>query len=357
MTRRNAVKVAACLVVVACGARANPVPVHNDGAVCAPYLEAAGPLAIPPAGWLTFEPGTPLTIMALLPGARTYELMAKGDDRYRGYGGGRVAFGRAVVMANGVRAVAGASGLLTSVEGDTVGVQASNLATYLVPCEALTPAAAVRRPPQPQPAPPGRRGFVDDESAFLIPVKEHGGERCCSVLWRLSFGDEVDVVSRRGGRVEVRVYRDGYEYQGLVAKAADDGATLRGDVIRTAKPRASGWLVNEQTEEFGRVLLGGRSVLDMVRVGDVCTGEATLRRGAPVLSGPLLTRAAADHVSVREMMAPERDVDVKLLAVAGDYRSVEIVKPAPDVASVIGWVRAADLDDPTCAIAPQRPKP
>jgi len=76
--------------------------------------------------------------------------------------------------------------------------------------------------------------------------------------------------------------------------------------------------------------------------GGPCEGVARLRAHAPLFT------AAPASGDAQLLPSVDRAVAVALVDADGDARRIGIVSPAPAVARAYVWVRAADLDRPTC---------
>lgn len=334
-------------LVASCGARSCPTIAERSG--CVPYVEAAGTHAIPPAGWITFRSGIPLTVTSVPPSGGKFEVAPVADETYRGFGGGRVYFAREVQIADGVRARGGATAALGGAAGGELGVYPSNNQMYLVPCGAIASAPREHAPADPAPV-TAERLRVLLEGAHLIPASQYGDEGCCSTLWRLGPGQQVELLSVDGNRAEVRFERDGYVYTGLVAEWSDGQVVLRADLLGVTSDRGDPeMLIGQNPGGDSIVMLGKRDPMVMTSFGASCSGTALLRARSPMFSGPIRTRAASDNKTpVREIPVLDRDVEVTLRSVLDDFRAVEIANPTPEVASIVAWVRDSDLDRPTC---------
>jgi len=310
---------------------------------CVPYLEASGALAIPPAGWITFEPGTVLTVTSLPHPGGMFEVAPATDARYRGLGGGRVYFARDVQIATGIRARRGAAAVLGGIDGSRLGVYATNNRMYLVPCDAISTAAVESASASSPPVTRDKLRVLREDAHLIVEGEE-------STIWRLGPGQQVEVLGIDGHRAEVRFERDGFVYTGLVAQWHDGQLVLRGDLLAMPDERDDPeMLIGQNPGGEPIVLLGKSDSTRMADFGVTCAGKAVLRARSPLFSGPIRSRAPADNETpVREIPPLDLDAHVTLRAVLDDYRAVEITNPTPEVASIVAWVRAGDLDRPTC---------
>lgn len=342
LNTRSAPVLVVVAIVGGCGTRVCPTPPAR-GPCVPPYIEAAVDLENPPAAEVTFRAGTPLMVTAMFMPEGRYELAPVGDGTYRGIGAGRVYFARDIELAHGIRAVAGASAMLQDFAGGEVGVRANNGQTYQVSCEALAGSRGSRAADDDF-AQPNLR--VLSGNASLISAREYGTSDCCIPLWHLGEGDPVDLLALDGSRAEVRFRRDGFIYEGLVADNVDMNI-LRSDLLDAPNENISMTALDQNTAMSG---ISGvpRGPLDMKAMGHACSGKAILARGAPLLSGPVQIREFEDALAVREIQTIWDPVEVALQATSGEYRSVAIADPTPVVTSLKVWVRAVDLDRPTC---------
>ena len=338
-------RIAAVLSVASgCGVH-HPCPPKVDEAPCIPYIEAAELLDIPPAGSLTFEPGTPLAISARAPKGGRYEMSLEGNSMFRGFGGGRVYFGQDVSISKGIVAHKGAPALLRGGDERTAVVRISNGTAHRISCAALAHSAPTARL-EPIAIAAGRVR-VTDGSAYIAPAEAHAPPLDDSTIWMLGIGESVELVSRSGDRAVVRKYSDGYTYEGVVVVWRAGSLMLGGGLLKVPESPEP-FTIEGQPEEYFATMPLSDSVYDMLEIGEPCQGEATVRSGVPLMLGPLSPRTPSDTMSVREIASFQREMTVKVLARSGGYRSIEIAHPAAGIASIVAWVRANDLTAPTC---------
>ncbi|KAB2897695.1 MAG: hypothetical protein F9K40_12455 [Kofleriaceae bacterium] len=310
-----------------------------------------GAYAIPPAAWITFRSGTPLKVADVPLRDGMFEVTPISNDTYRVRGGGRVFFAREHQIADGVLARRGAAAALRGLHGGKLGVYPSNNRPYLVPCDAIAAAPLDGVSFDQQPVPRGKLRVVLEYAALV-----DGNQ---SEIWQLGPGQQVELLSVDGDHAEVRFERDGYLYRGRVVRWADDGTLVSGvDLLGSTEDLPWPETRIEQNAGGDAVVMLGRYSPPMQSFGASCSGTAILRARSPMLSGPLLARDRRSNNSlVREIPALERDLQIKLRSVFEDYRAIEIAAPAPEVTSIVAWVRAFDLDRPTCAAPEATPGP
>jgi hypothetical protein len=332
LTRRPAGEFAIPLVAMVACACPRAVPTEQAAsqdscpipptAVCDLYLVATGEsLDAPPGAWVIPAQGTPLTITAVDRG--NYEVGVGTTCGYRGFvidPAADAVFAETFELETGVIVSAGARArLYADIEG--IAVAASNGHRYLVPCSAFA-RNAITEPS----APTYTRPMYVAEDQTLVSIY---GDR----LLELPAGNDqqVDLLERREDKAMIRVWLGGFEYKGLVeAKALAIDAPEFGSL-------------NEgNDEDFVPMPLSHE-------LGATCEGTAILRRGSVPATGPRIPDNR-EQAAARKLPAIGRDADVVVRRMSGDDRLVEIANPAPEIASVIAWVDAADLDDDPCVV-------
>ncbi|MBE7450797.1 MAG: hypothetical protein HS111_18465 [Kofleriaceae bacterium] len=344
-------RTAVVIAIIGCGARPCPIPA-DDNAQCVPYIEAAGTYDIPPAGGITFRSGTPLKVTDIPFLDGEFEVTPVSDDTYRVRGGGRVFFAREHHIADGIVARRGAGAILRLLYKGELRLYPSNNVQYGVSCHVIA-AAPVDVATLDSPPVPAERLRVLREDAILIV---DGSE---TAIWRLGPGQQVELLKLDGHRAEVRFERDGYVYQGLVAGWDDEGRVVpRADLLGDASAWPWPEMRLEQNAGYGYGVMLGRYSPPMRSFGTTCSGKAVLRARSPMLSGPILPRTRRENNSlVREIPALDTDVEVSLQSVLDDFRQVAISNPTREVESIVAWVRASDLDRPTCEGSGERHGP